>query len=357
MDYIVYKMGDTVHGVTTFRNYNNFAVTYTAQPEGAPRLVSPVTNAVFWASGGFITEETTGLTYTITSGASGTLSANGGTASISWTVTGVPNFLCAGRMFLPVKLILQDLDQEFTWHNHDELAGVYLSRMVSSPTDTMTIPWGDFAFEVGLWGWGATTKTQAHQFLVDGIHYSERHAESRVAYDSDHYVFYTPNVNPSLITFHMGGSTGFLASLQNNYWTIMDCQDFASVLNLSLECNGITSDMGRLQRMFGAVLVTNDLCPAGTDSTNTANYDVEWFNFHVVVRIGESARSDACSSYLTNLSGAMHLNPVFLWSFPGYWQTWIPVGTSGFYTGLANAPSGPYDNVVESVDRSPKAVY
>ncbi len=109
--------------------------------------------------------------------------------------------------------------------------------------------------------------------------------------------------------------------------------------------------------LFGAVLVTNDLCPAGTDSTNTANYDVEWFNFHVVVRIGESARSDACSSYLTNLSGAMHLNPVFLWSFPGYWQTWIPVGASGFYTGLANAPSGPYDNVVESVDRSPKAVY
>jgi hypothetical protein len=336
VNYIVYKMGDTIHGVTTFKNYNNFGVTYTATPEGSPALESPAPNAIVEASNGLITHEEYGLTYTITSGASGTLAANGGTASVSWTVTGVPNYLCAGMMYLPVKLILQDLDQEFTWHNHDELAGVSISRMVSSPVDTMSTPWGDFAYNVGLWGWGATNLDQAHQFLVEGIHYSERHYDSRVNYDHDHPNFYVFAALAADLLFDM---KALIASLNQFIWTTLDCQDFASVLSYALEANGRAATISPLapsvQPPGDGLFETTRLCPAGTDSTIDTHFVHYRFSFHMLCMTPEDKVSDAAASYRHNLSGGNHMNPVYIWGLPNYWQL-NPSGS--LIVGLAEDP-------------------
>ena len=312
VNYIVYKKGDTIHGVTKFKNYNNFAVTYAATPEGSPRLVSPAANAVVEATNGAIKEEVTGLTYNITSGSSGTLAANGGIASISWTVSGVPDYLCAGRMSLPVKLILHDLDQEFTWHNHEDLAGVYLSRMVTAPVDTMSIPWGDFAYHVGLWGWGATSQAQAHSFLVYGIHYSERHFYRRNVYDPEgEFRFYQLAAQE----FRMKELLTNI-SVGNLY---MDCQDFSGMLGYALECNGLNVSLGRIRPNSNEDFETTSVCRAGYDSTSLSNYENMWFSFHLTINLSDAA-SDAALSYRYNLSGGTHLNPVVAWAMPGYWQ-------------------------------------
>ncbi len=312
VNYIVYKKGDTVHGVTKFKNYNNFAVSYAATPEGTPKLVSPAVNAVVEATYGAITEEVTGLTYSITSGSSGILAANGGTASISWTVTGVPDYLCAGRMFLPVKLILHDLDQEFTWHNHEDLAGVYLSRMVTTPVDTMSIPWGDFAYHVGLWGWGATSQAEAHSYLVYGVHYSERHFYERNVYNPEGGVRFFKLI---LQEFRM---KELLTDLNVGY-LYMDCQDFSGMLGYALECNGLNISLGRVRPNSDVDFETTSVCRAGYDSTILSNYENMGFVFHQIINMSDAA-SDAALSYRYNLSGGTHLNPVVAWAMPGYWQ-------------------------------------
>ena len=359
VNYIVYKMGDTIHGVTTFKNYNNFGVTYTATPEGSPRLVSPAPNAIVEATNGVFTHEEYGLTYTITSGASGSLAANDGTASISWTVTGVPDHLCAGQMFLPVKLIIQDLDQEFTWRNHDELAGVSLSRMVNSPVDTMTVPWGDFAYHVGLWGWGATTQAQAHENLVYGIHYSERHYFRRFYYDAGDHVFFfdVPNQAKLFWMSDYEGQVGLIHSLAVNALTIMDCCDFAQILGFALDANGIENSCKQYEHTYrpiwGTAFSTTPVCRSGDDSTIPGNYHSVDFNFHMVVETESEFRSDASNSYKFKHDGTLHMNPIDRWSMPDYWQHITPTQYGNFVTGLCWFPHpGVFNSSVAGLNKT-----
>ena len=176
----------------------------------------------------------------------------------------------------------------------------------------MAIPWGDFAYHVGLWGWGATSQAQAHSFLVYGIHYSERHYYEPNVYD--------PGGGPrffkiGLLQFRM---RDLLATLKVGY-NYMDCQDFSGMLGYALECNGLNVSLGRVRPNGYNGFETTSVCRAGYDSTSLSNYENILFSFHQTINISDAA-SDAALSYRYNLSGGTHLNPVVAWAMPGYWQ-------------------------------------
>lgn len=329
VDYIVYKMGDTIHGVTKFKNYNWFGIYVTGvEVHGSPKLVSPAANAVVSASGGTVTEEIRGLSYAITNVAPPYVGP-GGTLSVSWTVSGVPNHLCAGRMSLPVKITGYDDEFGMPFANYEELAGVKLSRMVSTPVDTMATPWGDFAYHVGLWGWGATTQAQAHQNLVYGIHYSERHFDHILYYSyEDGSKYFIPEFNTTL-----GIYTSFaMTDLMNDLATIavipMDCHDFSGVLAYAIEANGMDAQCRGVETVTEFPqypdIFTTDLCRAGLDSNNLINYTQKEFSRHVVVTLtNHSEVSDASMAYRWALSGILHVEPVYGWTTDSdWWQSW-----------------------------------
>ncbi len=178
--YIVYKKGETISGITTYTNEQARAVNWTLGVENG-KLISEADN--FSQDWGIFFEETP-LSYTITSATSGTVAA-GGSFDVSWTVTNAPNYLCAGWMSLPVTLYLIYADEESPqlYVNHSDLAGINVSIMVAQPVDKMNVPWADFTYEVGLWGWGAMSTSEAQEYLVYGIHYSNRHrSRGRLVY-------------------------------------------------------------------------------------------------------------------------------------------------------------------------------
>ncbi len=335
VNYIVYKKGQTISGITTYTNEQPRAVNWSLTVNSG-KLISEADN--FSQEWGIFFEETP-LTYTITSATSGTVDPYG-SFDVHWTVTNAPNFLCAGWMALPVTLNLtyvDDFAQQYV--NLGILAAVNLSIMVDQPVDTMSIPWADLTYEVGLWGWGATSTSEAQEDLVNGIHYSNRHLmRGRLMYDFESMVYTTPRIVGT--TFDV---TSLVRNLHNYPEIVGDCNDFAQLLCLAFEANGINAAVKLLQYSFRNGVTdfgfyTNLMCRAGfDDSTVISTYKENSFNLHMVVApdgLAGDACSDASSSYRHNLSGGSHLNPVNRWPLPNYWSLQI----SGITVGLANRP-------------------
>lgn len=312
--HVVYKKGDEIHGVTKFYNDNFSPFTYVATPTQAT-LTSPSANQVI-ENGGPL-NEVKNISTTITSGASGVIPAYG-TVTIEWTLNGVPNHLCAGHLSVPVRFDIFDPINFTQYVNYDLLGTVTLAIMTANPVDTMSVPWADFAYHVGLWGWGATTTSEAYEKLVDGIHYSERHYFKRNIYDPESPRFYQyPIQERPYFRFDM---TGLLSRLEIGN-IAMDCQDFSSVLSYAVELNGINGELRRFQSQSGSGgFDTSPVCKAGNDSKNDLYYLSIPFNFHVALK-ALSRISDSAVSYKHNLLGQIHKNPAFNWSLPDYWQT------------------------------------
>ncbi len=354
VSYIVYKKGNTIFGVTTYTNDQTRAVNWSLAVNSGSLISEADEDLLEW---GFLYEQRS-LSYSVTSATYGTV-APGGTFDVNWTITNAPNFLCAGWMSLPITLNLTYADEEFPqqYVNQDSLAGINLSIMVDQPVDMMSTPWADLTYEVGLWGWGATSTSQAQEYLVNGIHYSNRHwMRGRFVYDA---ITFRYCANPS--AFLVGKLVGHLHS---RLYVDMDCNDFSQLLCLSFEANGINAGVRRLQYSLGdGNFFTNLMCPAGYDSTMISLYKEFPFNLHMVVApdgmvvapdgSSGSACSDASSSYRHNLSGGSHLNPANRWPLPNYWRREI----NGITVGLANRPQDsaippgtPYDSNLAAIN-------
>jgi hypothetical protein len=331
VDGIVYKTGETIHGTTVIRNNNFEALNYTTtNVPGA--FISPASNDDV-ANGTLY--ETRGVTYTITSGSSGTISGYG-TATINWTATGVPNYLCAGQLALSIKFNLSYVDIGGSYVNQVALANTKLAIVTDNPVDTMQRPWADFAYEVGLWGWGATNQASAHAALVNGIHYSNRHAFNRLQYDyTVQNYYFSANPNRQYNIFKM---RAFIQDIRMDAVVTGDCKDFASTLGYVLECNGINSTLTMLRDVNGG-LSTNPMCPAIEDSTDINSYSSFNFNFHMLTKTNLNEISDCSSSYFHNLSGTTHFNPVHVWLLPDYWQKRIPFNNPYLTVGLCESPN------------------
>ncbi len=341
VNYIVYKKGNTIYGVTTYTNDQTRAVNWALTVNSGSLISEADEDLLQW---GFLFEERP-LSYSVTSATSGTVAPDG-TFDVHWTVTNAPDFLCAGWMSLPITLNLTYADEEFPqqYVNQDSLAAINLSIMVEQPVDMMSTPWADLTYEVGLWGWGATSTSQAQEDLVNGIHYSNRHwVRGRLVYDSQKKRYTIPR------------STGFefdvselVKDLHNELYVYGDCNDFSQLLCLAFEANGIDAGVRRLQySLGGGAFFTNLMCPAGYDSTMISQYEEFPFNYHMVVApdgmvvapdgSSGNACSDASSSYWNNLFGGSHQNPVNRWDLPNYWTRQI----IGITVGLANRPIDP----------------
>lgn len=234
----------------------------------------------------------------------------------------------------------------------------------ATPIEPQAVPWADYLEYTCRWAFGSSLATHVKREMTYGMHYSNRSSTARTRYDpmkpAYFYPVYIENGGMAECFYDLGNLT---ASLDTEFWTPLDCREFAEGLQLALNQHGVAAGAEYLKPIEGG-FATNLLCPAGTDSTLIANYSMFLFGFHVTAK-WSGLNLDASSSYHWSPWGVVTMNPAHDWGLPEYWQNWTGSEMLGLVFGrpVSLVPpvslmmevelEGPYDVSVPNVTYVP----
>jgi hypothetical protein len=263
--------------------------------------------------------------------------ANGGTDTVTFTISGLPEHVACG--VLQVNYNLNLTEGLFQYDNGTKGWGPWewIYILDSVPTGVQAVPWADFLNYTCRWAWGAVGAEDLKTKLTFGMHYSNRSPAHRLGYAPNEPAVFHPS------TYGNVWLKAFTTALDFSTHVFMPCEDFAAILAVAFMTHGQARYVSDIQRLHEEQLTgfyTNEICLAGLDSTDSANYFHRGFVYHQIAASGAS-RFDSSSSYKYNLSGNVHMNPVPGWAMPSYWQTWLNNMVFGLAYGLPGPPAPP----------------
>jgi hypothetical protein len=286
------------------------------------------------------------------SGAS--LPVDGGYQDVTLTFTGLPDHVALGDLEVRYDLPLASDPGGGQGNNGSGEAFVKFTRVFlldAQPVGLQQIPWADFLEYTCRWAWGAAGANDLKEKMTRGMHYSNRSADARLWYGpfQSNYTYYYVPTNPFVCHSKLGQFT-YDMQFNSDPWVVLDCADFATLLELASRSQGhpLTAVRQDPQDLQG--FVTNKMCKAGNDSTDIDQYEEFPFNFHVVNWWGAY---DASSSYLKDLGGANYMNPPVDWSNLDHWQIWA----AGAWQGLVkHGPRPRYATILEITYVDPNVI-
>ncbi len=254
-------------------------------------------------------------------------------------LSGTPNFVALGDIQVKYDMPLWRESDSFLGNNgtlgtFDSWERLFL--VDATPIAPQAVPWADYLEYTCRWAFGHTGDPNVKTWMTRGMHYSLRSATSRARYLPSGVWFY-PIFFDGNIAVEAPYNLGLLtALLDSQFWTELDCRDFAGGLQIALSQHGHSSTPHLLTGSFDGQIhgfTTNLLCPAGTDSTIPSNYSAYGFNFHVVTNEWTGQYIDASTSYRYDPYGVTYNNPATEWALPEYWQNDIGTRYSGLVAG------------------------
>lgn len=203
-------------------------------------------------------------------------------------------------------------------------------RTYSAPTGHMAVPWAEVLIRACAWAEGADTQAETGDGTTYGLFYGD--------------IFYY-NLGELHVPTKQIGSDGFfkLKDLLNtvaNSRAPGSCVDISAFNSLLMEAIGLSPTLKQLFPTRGIPLqddamITNLICPIGSDSSDPSLYSHVIFTMHQQAWLGTDVY-DAALSYKKSLADAIHMNPAGGWPMPDYW--WTVVATSPRrHTGLVHS--------------------
>jgi hypothetical protein len=275
------------------------------------------------------------------------VAALGGTQTFTLGFSGLPEHVALGQLQIKYNLPLNDgLMNYDNGTNGGWATWEWVYIVDSAPDGLQEVPWADFLNYTCRWAYGADGEEDVLIKMTRGMHYSNRSPAHRLGYDPGQewlYISYgeTRKLWLARFTYH----------LDTNDYVWLDCHEFAQLLRAAFHTQGYDGEANQYTKMVwntgtqtwqAAPFVTNELCVASFDSTNSSNYSNMTFVSHVVVAVS-GTRFDASCSYLKDTAGSTYMNPPTFWPYPEWWQN--QVGTSYFGLVLRLASSSQPENV------------
>lgn len=246
----------------------------------------------------------------------------GGSATIEFDLTGIPNFVTLGNFSLPFECTSV----------HTGLGGnagtrLYLtdSTPLGSPYGRQVPVWTDVLEDACLWATGQTGTLSCRWWCTFKLYHS--------------LVFvYDPGGGPRYVRWDIGQDppprlyrlTRFFSDRYNSPsgWVNGDCQDVSTYLQIALSGLGVSIETRQLIASWPLGFLTNNVCPIGSDSTLIGNYTGQngnpppyKFGMHQPCFVSASGPVyDPVIAHWRDLSGAPYQNPPMNWPWPGYWQ-------------------------------------
>lgn len=276
-----------------------------------------------------------------------------GTASVTVTIGGAPNYIAVGGLEVKYSLILMKNpgpDQEGPYENGTGQSGwenwVRVCLLDSTPIGLQAVPWTDFLEYTCRCAFGASGTTQVLSEMTKGIFSGNRCLpNNRLHYGGA--AQYWP-LGPTATTGGTFNLTYFLTRINDPAtWYIKsgDCADFAGLLHLALLAHGTQTECQRYRSEFTEMFQTWPLCPAGTVPSiigqplggQHGSFGIQAFRFHVVVKHMGQSIYDASNAYYFGPTGDNWLQPVIAWNTATFWQQ-----ASQPHWGLAFSSSQPF---------------
>ena len=260
-----------------------------------------------------------------------------GTASFSFTLSGLPDIVCYGDVYANLLITGANFasDNGSSGGNSGQSFACHLYETDSTPSGWMATPWADvlnfsckFADSqtgqsmVGqkctesLWGCGLFTYDGGgSQWIDDG----------------------EDDENDDYVGEYMLSDLVDAFSSQKSAQRA-DCRDVSSFLQLCFMSQGFSGSLKQLwtgEKAGDGLLnfYTNPICPVGT-----VGYASTSWQFHQVVEVNGSVY-DACAAQQYNLLGALFGDTPYGWFEAGYWQTRSGTTSLGLVLGWLDVPA------------------
>lgn len=273
------------------------------------------------------------LTLNVSGSVAISLPANGESAPIPLTITGVPNYVAVGQLEIKYDMPLTKAPGQ-TGNNGTQ--GNFhgwerIPLIDAAPVGLQETPWADLCEYSCRWAFGYSGATNVRRELTRGLHYSNRAPWNQTRYDPNVPRFFMSNdgfytLNLTLFLNFMGDPWQY--QWWEVRWTTMYCADYAAVLQQSMETQGIAGScdflewIGGPHSFPGGTFYTWPMCPAGTDASQQGNYRSYGFGWHLVNR-SDGLRFDSVASYyyLCDPQGSLWKDPAWEWPLDDHWQS------------------------------------
>jgi len=242
---------------------------------------------------------------------------SGGTATVTLTLTGFPNFVTLGALTLPFTC-----SSSYTSLGGD--LGLRIYQLNGEPLGAgygLQVPvWTNVLEDACLWATGKSTEADCRWWCTFKLFHS-----MVFVYDftHPHYVVWNDSTDPPSRGFRLKDLFVNRGTPPNS-WTNGDCQDVSTYLQIALSSIGVSIYTFQLVAAPNYIettrFKTNRLCPIGSDSAFESQY-VPWlFDMHQPCLAGEGLTYDATLAHWMDPNGASFRNPPMAWHLEQYWQ-------------------------------------
>jgi len=245
---------------------------------------------------------------------------SGGTATVTLTLTGFPNFVTLGELTLPFTC-----SSSYTSLGGD--LGLRIYQLNAEPLGAgygLQVPvWTNVLEDACLWATEKSTDADCRWWCTFKLFHS-----MVFVYDPDNnpvYVkFDTDQHGPAIRFFDL--KEFFSDRLSPPYsWVNGDCRDVSNYSMICLSAIGVSLNtfLAYATPAYSEPqpFITNRLCGIGNDATISSNYSFYDFNFHsIAVTSSPQIVYDATCAQWMDFAGASYQNPPMGWGKPQYWQ-------------------------------------
>lgn len=274
-----------------------------------------------------------------------------GTASFSFTLSGLPSYVCYGDVYAGLQLTGANFASDGSGgqtNSNGQSFACHLYKVMSSPTSFMSSPWADVLNFSCKFADSQTSQSLVAQKCTEGLWGS-----GLFLYNGQATNFVDLGLTSQAKVGKYELKKLFSQYASANQAQPADCRDISSFLQLCLLSHGISCTLnqlwdGQVSNGSEVSFYTNPIRACGQGSYNNTG----WF-FHQVVEIAGSVY-DACAKQHVDLSEKTFNDTPNGWSESGYWQTAVGDGT---YVGLVNGMTATPSNVtlssIEALLRGP----
>jgi|GEM_PF-2195620 len=282
----------------------------------------------------------------------------GGTVSVEFDLTGLPNFVTLGNLLLEL-----NCNSSYTNLNTPIGTRLYLtdSTPLGSPYGLQVPVWTNVLEDACLWATGQTGVVNCRWWCTFKLFhslvfvYDTTNTPGGTVVNDPTYVVWHEESDPATRSFRL--KQFFIdRGVPPSMWVNGDCQDVSTYLQIALSAIGVPGITGQITIppfQNSQIWRTNRLCPIGSDAILAANYVNYRFGMHQIVSPATISIYDATIAQWMDSSGSSYQNPPMDWAFGPYWQVdhrpTIIFG-SGFYGQAKGYLSSPLAG-------SPVAVY
>ncbi len=233
-----------------------------------------------------------------------------GTADVTVTLNGMPNFVADGTFFANVDIVPTSgafMDSSL-WER------IFLTEAL--PTGLQAVPWLEVLSDACSWAGGqAGGQAAVARDVTFGLYWS-----LVFVYYGYAPQYYSADVVDGQVVYLLKKLFEDRAS-PPLLWAYGDCQAVSGYLHIALASVGLGSALEKEWPTGRSGLWTNPICPIGSGgSAPPANYASTAWVFHQVALFNGNVY-DSCAAQVYDLSGAVYANPPSAWSPNGYWQT------------------------------------